>query len=129
MPGNREGLDRLAKWSRLPMELIRYVPDADESTIRSIHRGILFLMAFWSAPSIQAFGKMTYIIARLEQRLELVVVDVDGWGGIYQRLGFTAAHGCGEAAWVRDGEIIAKSGVGLDGCCFEPYTRLLLAMP
>jgi hypothetical protein len=129
MPGNPKGLDQLAKWSKLPIELIRYVPDADESTIRSIRRGIMFLMASWSAPSIKSFAKLTEVVGRLAEDLEIVVVDVDGWEGIYERLGYQGVQGCGEAAWVRDGKIIATSAIGLDVDCFEPYTCLLLAMP
>ena len=50
MNGNPDGLQSLAKYSKLPIERISYFPDADENVIRDIERGILFLMAFWSGP-------------------------------------------------------------------------------
>ena len=36
MTGNPDGLLSLAKYSKLPVERIRYVPDADERVIREI---------------------------------------------------------------------------------------------
>jgi hypothetical protein len=93
MAGNPEGLRSLAKYSKLPIERIRYVPDADEGTIHSISRGIVFLMEFWSVPSIKAFAKPTKVVARIGEGVELVVVEVDGWEGIYEQLGFQQVHG------------------------------------
>src|SRR3954447_2728379 len=80
MTGNPDGLRSLAKYSKLPVEHIRYVPDADERVVRAITRGILFQIAFWSGPAIQAFAKLTEVIAKLdpEGQVELVVVDIDG---------------------------------------------------
>jgi hypothetical protein len=79
MEGNPDGLRSLAKYSKLPVERIKYHADADEGTVWSIGRGILFLMAFWSGPSVQAFAKLTEVLASLpSHNLELVVVDVDG---------------------------------------------------
>src|SRR5262249_37010150 len=132
MAGNPQGIRSLARYSKLPIERIRYVPDADAATVRSIHRGILFLMAFWSVYSVQAFGKLTDVLARLDtDDLELVVVDVDGSlpldvipefrGWLY--------HGNGETAWVRDGQIVAMSGPGVNTACFKPNTLALLSMP
>jgi uncharacterized protein (TIGR02996 family) len=56
---NPERLSILAKLSKLPGQRIRLVPNADASTIQSIHRGVLFLMAFWSGSARQAFVKLT----------------------------------------------------------------------
>src|SRR3954466_10752896 len=79
MGGNPDGIRSLVKYSRLPAERIRYVPDADAATVRSIRRGVLFLMAFWSGPSVRAFAELTEVLARLDaDDLELVVADVDG---------------------------------------------------
>jgi len=66
MAGNPQGIRSLAKYSRLSVERIKYVPDADATTVRSINRGVLFLMAFWSGPSVQAFAKLTEVLARLD---------------------------------------------------------------
>jgi hypothetical protein len=129
--GNPEGLRSLAKYSKLPVERIRYVPDADASFVRSIRRGVLFLMAFWSGPSVQAFAKLTEILARLNAKdMELVVVDVDGSPELYELPEFKGkVHGYGETGWVRDGKIIATSGLGLNTACFEPNMLTLLSMP
>jgi hypothetical protein len=126
--GNPKGLRSLAKYSKLPIERIRYVPDADAATVRSIRQGILFLMAFWSVSSVQAFAKLTEILGRLGAgSLELVVVDVDGSPELYELPEFKGkVHGAGETAWVREGKIVATSGLGLNTDCFEPNTLALL---
>ena len=129
MGGNPDGLRSLAKYSKLPIERIRYVADADVETIRSIRCGILYLMAFWSGYSVQAFAKLTETMRRLNaDRLELVVVDVDGSPDLYEMPEFKGkVHGAGETACVKDGKIIATSGLGVNVACFEPNTLALLA--
>lgn len=52
MNGNPDGLRSLAKHSKLPVERIRYVPDADERVVRAITRGVFFQIAFWSGPPV-----------------------------------------------------------------------------
>lgn len=131
MNGNPDGLRSLAKYSKLPIERISYFPDADENVIRDIERGILFLMAFWSGPSVQAFARITEIVSKLDkgQALQLAVVDVDGSQSLYELPEFLGRiHGAGETAWVRNGAIIATSGLGLNIECFEPNTVALLTM-
>jgi hypothetical protein len=66
MNGNPDGHRSLAKYSKLPVERIRYVPDADERVVRAITRGVLFQMAFWSGPAVQAFAKLTEVVATLD---------------------------------------------------------------
>lgn len=131
MGGNPNGILSLAKYSKLPIGRIRYVSDADEATVRSIRQGILFLMAFWSGPSVQAFAKLTEVLARHDaEGLELVVADVDGSPALYELPEFKGkVHGAGETAWVRDGKIVATSDLSLNTACFEPNTLALLAMP
>jgi hypothetical protein len=132
MTGNPDGLRSLAKYTKLPVGRIRYVPAPDETVVAAISRGILFQMAFWSGPAVQAFAKLTEVIARLDPdgRIELVVVDIDG----SERLSLVSeflggVRGAGETAWVRDGSVIATSGLGLNVECFVPNTRLLLESP
>ena len=132
MTGNPDGLRSLAKYSKLPVERIRYHPEADEETIRAITRGILCQMAFWSGPAFQAFAKLTEVIARLDPDgvLELVVVDIDGSDGLSAVSEFLGGvHGSGETAWVRNGSIIATSGIGVNVECFAPNTTTLLETP
>lgn len=132
MTGNPDGLRSLAKYSKLPVERIRYVPDADERVVRAITRGVLFQMAFWSGPAVPAFAKLTEVIATLdpEGRIELVVVDIDGseaLSAVSEFLG--GVRGAGETAWVRNGSVVATSGLGLNVECFVPNTRALLEAP
>lgn len=131
MGGNSDGLRSLAKYSKLPVERIKYLADADEKTVRAIGRGVLFLMAFWSGPSVKAFAKLTEVLASLPSNdLELVVVDVDGSFPLYELPEFKGQiSGAGETAWVWDGRIVATSGRGLNAECFEPNTVALLSMP
>jgi hypothetical protein len=132
MMGNREGLNSLVKYTNLPMERVKYVPDADAETVRSIGRGILFLMAFWSGPSVKAFSKLTEVVAHLDETaaLEFVVVDVDGSPDLYELPEFKGKiHGAGETAWIRHGKILTTSGLGLNLDCFEPNTAALLSTP
>jgi hypothetical protein len=132
MATNPQGEQRLAKWSRLPMERITYIPHANEATVRSIRRGILYLMAYWSIYSVQAFAKLTEVVARLDaDGLEFVVVDVDDSPGLYAvpELKGKLSQGAGETIWVRDGKIIATSGLGLNAACFKPNTLVLLSLP
>lgn len=132
MTGNPDGLHSLAKYSKLPMDRIRYALDPDETVVAAISRGILFQMAFWSGPAVQAFAKLTEVIARLDPngQIELVVVDIDGserLSAVSEFLG--GVRGAGETAWVRNGSVIATSGLGLNVECFIPNTRLLLESP
>jgi hypothetical protein len=114
------------------MDRIRYVAAADEATVRSIRRGVLYLMAYWSRYSVQAFAALTEVLARLDaQDLELVVVDVDDSPrlNVIPEIRGRRTHGYGETFWVRDGRIVATSGHGLNTACFEPNTLALLSLP
>jgi hypothetical protein len=132
MNGNADGLRSLAKYSKLPVERIKYVPDADERVVRAITRGVLFQMAFWSGPAVQAFAKLTEVIAKMdpENRIDLVVVDIDGseaLSAVSEFLG--GVRGAGETAWVRNGSVVATSGLGLNIECFVPNAKHLLELP
>jgi hypothetical protein len=131
MEGNPNGLRSLAKYSKLPIERITYFPEADEGIVRSIGRRILFLMAFWSGPSVTAFAKLTEVLVALKSEdLELVVVDVDGSPDLYELPEFKGQiSGSGETAWVRDGIIVATSGRGMNVECFKSNTIALVSMP
>ena len=131
MEGNPNGLRSLAKYSRLPIERIKYIADADEGTVRSIGRGILFLMAFWSGPSVMAFAKLTEVLASLPaDDLEIVVVDVDGSPALYELSEFKGnITGSGETAWVRNGRIVSTSLRGMKVEITKLNTLALLAMP
>lgn len=89
-------------------------------------------MALWSGPAVQAFAKLTEVIAKLdpEDRIELVVVDIDGSEALSAVSEFLGAfEGAGETAWVRNGSVVATSGLGLNVECFVPNTGTLLEAP
>ena len=80
---------------------------------------------------MKAFARITEVVSKLEkgQTLQLAVVDVDGSQPLYELPEFLGRiHGAGETAWVRNGAIIATSGLGLNIECFEPNTVALLTM-
>jgi hypothetical protein len=86
-------------------------------------------MAFWSIYSVQAFARLTELLARLDaEGLELVVVDVDDSPELDTLPEFRGRlyHGDGETAWVREGKIVTTSGLGRNTDCFEPNTLALL---
>ncbi|MEZ6138979.1 MAG: hypothetical protein R3B84_00275 [Zavarzinella sp.] len=120
MTGNPNGLHILEKYSRIPASSIRYVANADADIVRSIHNGVLFLVAFWSGPSLSAFSKLTKAIYDMGvDDLEVVAVDVDGSPDIHQLPEFkelfgvvNAPSGWGEAAFCRNGQIVAAAIIG-----------------
>ena len=128
--GNPDGMHSLAKSSKLPIERIRYLANSDTSLIHDIKRGILFVMAFWSGPSVKAFNQLTDVVNRLDPdgTLEFVVIDTDGAQEFYEHPDFKGKlHGAGETAWIKDGVIQCTSGLGYNPNCFEPNTKELLA--
>ena len=127
---NADGLRILAKLTQLPIERIEYYADSDTSLVVDIQCGILFIMAFWSGPSVNAFRKLTEIVKRLDPNAELrfVVVDIDGAQSFCHHPQFAGKMGgWGETAWVSDGKIQNTSGLGFNPGCFEPHTKALLA--
>ena len=72
--GNRDGIRSPEKYSKQPVERIGYRPEADETVIRSIERGILYLMAFWSGLSVWAFAQLTEVVSRMDRAGELELV-------------------------------------------------------
>lgn len=109
----------------------RYLPAADRSVFQSIRLGVLFIMAWWSGPSVHAFAKLKQTLAALDPsgNLELVVVDTDGAPDLdeYPELK-GQLHGWGEVAWLHDGRIVSTSGLGFHPECFEPKTREIISL-
>ena len=121
MTGNVDGLHILEKYSQIPSSSVRYVADADADVVRSIQNGVLFLVAFWSGPSLNAFSKLTKAIHDTGAGdLEMVAVDVDGSPDVYQLPEIkklfggvvTAPPGAREAAFCRNGEIVHAAIIG-----------------
>jgi hypothetical protein len=130
MAGNPDGMLQLVS-AKFPFDRIQYVPDATMETVRSIDRGILFVIAFWSGSAFRAYHELTAVITRLkaEEKLHLVVADIDGAEELMSLPEIGLLHGAGETAWIRSGKIVAFSGPGLNLDCFKPNTLSLLAMP
>jgi hypothetical protein len=108
----------------------RFYSEADQSIVGTIRCGILFVMAFWSVTSRQAFAELKRALEANdpEGRIELVVVDTDGCPSLYVLPEFVGKlHGHGEAAWVLEGKIVCTSGLGYHPEVMEPNTRLLLS--
>lgn len=114
MSSNFDPLKVLGDYSRIPMFRIRFESHAKRDTVESISNGILFLIAFWSGPSIQAFSKLTEALCELEcDGYELVAVDVDGSPEITRLIGGgNAPTGAGEAAFCRGGRIVHVAVIG-----------------
>jgi hypothetical protein len=107
----------------------RFYAEAGRAVIGTIRCGVLFIMAFWSTPARQAFAELKRVLEVVdpEGRLELVVVNTDGCPELYESPEFAGKlAGAGEAAWVRNGQVVRTSGHGHHPECFEPYTRQLL---
>lgn len=86
-------------------------------------------MAFWSGPSVKAFGEITGIINRLDPNatLQFIAVDTDGAQSFYDHPDFVGKMGgWGEIAWIKDGVIQCTSGLGYNPNCFEPNTKALI---
>jgi hypothetical protein len=102
----------LARSSKFPVERIQYVPDATVEAVRSIDRGILFVIAFWTGPAFRAYHELTAAITRLkaEEKLQIVVADIDGVPELMSIPEIGLLRGSGETAWIRSGKILAYSG-------------------
>ncbi len=80
------------------------VPSADESTIADIDRGVLFVDARWSVPSMRARGALEERIVNLP--IELVIADIDHSPALSALPALeNKLAGAGESIWVKDGTI------------------------
>jgi len=121
--GDPDGLAILEKLSEFPSARIRYIPDADPDSIPSVGPCLVFLMAFWSGPSVRGFSNLTKALNDIgTDDLELVVVDVDGSPDLYQLPEIKALfgevvrspRGVGEVAFCRDGQPVRAAIIGSD---------------
>ncbi len=106
----------------------RYFEVADHRIFKTISCGILFVIAFWSGPSLQAFARFKKVLAELDPtgQLEIVIVNTDGSSDLKLNEEFTGLQGAGEAAWVYQGKIIAAATATSSPNAFETFTRHLL---
>ena len=103
----------IEKHCALPVEHFRVVEDFHEVQIEQIQRGIIFVVAVWSGPSLVGFKRFTKTIKSLETNsLDLVILDIDSLTAhstneLFGVPSFTTG-GWGEAIWVCRGKIIAR---------------------
>ncbi|MGE3768008.1 MAG: hypothetical protein AB7L94_37490 [Kofleriaceae bacterium] len=80
------------------------VPAADATTISQIDRGVLFVDARWSVPSLRARGALEERIEDLP--IELVIADIDRSPALASLPALAdKLTGAGESIWVRNGTI------------------------
>jgi hypothetical protein len=127
-----DSFDRLKALGGIPASHAgrrRFEATADPLIVGTVHCGVIFVMAFWSAPSRKAFEVLERVLSELDAsgRLELVVIDADRSEGLQQLPEFAGKlHGAGETAWVKDGKILRTSGLGFHPECFETFTKELI---
>lgn len=106
--GEVDATATIRKYSHLPIDQVEFIPVATRDTIQSIENGIVFLIAFWSIPAMNAFAFVTSQLAKIDnQNTRLTVVDTDGATalGEFPELAKWLVAGNGITAWVRDGAI------------------------
>jgi uncharacterized protein (TIGR02996 family) len=126
--GRPHSLGRVTRIAAARGPRVRFYAETDPSAIGQINCGILFLMSFWSGPSVMAFHHLGEVLEAVDRnaRLDLVVVDIDGCSKKWHQVPeFRNVGGYGETAWVKDGQIVrALPGRPQEG--FESHTRMLL---
>jgi hypothetical protein len=96
--------------SALPPERVRIIRRFEDLPLARIRRGIVYVLAAWSAPSIMHFGRITRALARSDRpNLEFYVLDIDCVPHDFMTATFQhSAAGAGETMWVRDGVVVAS---------------------
>lgn len=114
MPGNPDGRERLKGYHPGPDIGYDYFPNERDDLLRIDH-GVLFLMAFWSAPAIIAFENLCQALdnTELPDGFRFRVLDIDG---ATNSLADLATHdvilgGNGEAYWFKNGETFTATSV------------------
>ncbi|MFN0252270.1 MAG: hypothetical protein ACKV2T_35675 [Kofleriaceae bacterium] len=80
------------------------VESADATTIADIERGVLFVDASWSVPSMRARGALAERLVNVP--VELVITDIDRSPELSELPALAdKLHGAGESIWVRHGAI------------------------
>jgi hypothetical protein len=135
------GVSLMADFDRLAV-LAKYAPDVAErielispnqlSMLDEVECGVLFVMAFWSVPSIRMFSTLAKVLYAVDRqgRARLLVIDTDDIGHLNQSPPFNEVvmGGNGETFWIHQGRIVSNSGGGLNLECLAPNTQQLLIM-
>ena len=94
----------ISKYSALPETAIgEWTP----GVLADIDRSILFVLATWSGPSLEALRKLTTALAGEPNATAVLMVDIDKLPAeLTQQLG--PLRGAGETFWIRGGRVVAK---------------------
>jgi len=119
------------KYSAIPCEHLKIIPDITAFQLSKIDRGIVLIFASWSGHSIIALQRLTGSLSRRDlDLLEIIVIDIESMTGQdMTELFGRVFHGYGETLWIREGKVVAQLEA------FEPeseplilaYTKRLLA--
>lgn len=101
------------EYSAIPIERLRVVSRFEDVRLTEISRGVVFVFAAWSGPSVLGFRRFTRVMSELPTiSLDLVVLDTDCLTAesatqLFGTDGFQAG-GYGETIWVKDGVVVAR---------------------
>jgi len=98
------------KYSALGAERLRIIQHSGDFALSGIRRGVVFVFAVWSGPSVQALQRFTRVLATIELgSLDVIILDNDCiTDDDKMRVFGHVFHGAGEVLWIRDGQVIAE---------------------
>lgn len=101
------------KYSAMPVERFRIVQEVDDLLISGVRRGVIFILAVWSGPAVEAFCRFTRVINLMDtQSIDVVILDTDCLTDELATRLFGNEHfttgGWGEVIWLRDGRPVAR---------------------
>jgi hypothetical protein len=122
--------------SAIPIDQLRVLGRFEDVRIAEMRRGIIFVLAVWSAPAMKALQRFTRVVNTLKADvLDLVILDIDcltkdSATQLFGTEGFRAG-GNGETIWVRDGLIVARELAAPDNAAplLLKHTKELLNAP
>ncbi len=94
----------------LPRTKLRFFEHAGVQELEGLDTGVLFILAWWSAPAYIALDHLAkaILMADPDGKLELLIVDTDGIPELYEcELLRGKVTGAGETVWKRSGEVIS----------------------
>jgi hypothetical protein len=95
------------KYSRLGESLVEVVASPQAFSLSAVHKGLLFVLAPWSAQSIQAFQALTHALSELARLPPVFAVSIDDLKnhGSLRKLE-RSCEGKGEVFWIAGGKLV-----------------------
>ncbi|MES2694154.1 MAG: hypothetical protein V4773_11825 [Verrucomicrobiota bacterium] len=120
----KDALERLFPGSTA---FCHYHAEYSDHLVENTINGVLFLMAWWSAPAIDRFKLLCDVFGQrlAAAHLRFYVVDVDG---LISRTPFARGErigGYGEIFWIKDGRVVGSMGADWSAERFEKNMALL----